>query len=488
MILTALCSLSSDVTSWRDGGGRPMAPTLSGEGAVEGGPGGALVMDGAAGVPLPNSQSHGPPRNPPAGSPALPLPQPPVGPGFPQYRGIMPPFMYPPYLPFPGPYGPQGPYRYPGPGEGPPPRFRQAVPQGGQREGGGEGPKRPSILKQDDLKELDELDHDGDDGWAGAHEEIDYSAKLKFSDDEGEEEGEEERSESKNELREQQRSQDAPPAASRSRASDSGGESRRTPPSNADNGPQPPSSKPGWAEEGGAGVGGQGAPTNFQDRAQNQGTSQGLGKPLPAQHQPAPGGPSPNAQPQDNDEDETWRQRRKQSSTEISAAVERARRRRDEEERRMEEERRAACAEKLKRLDEKQQQQLGSNTDGGSECKSPSLDGNSTAATGGSPCPSISASASSPNISQPPSPVLTPRSLQCCLSSRGPVLESSNVSEPAATAAMTPVQKRRSVPSRLCHSPCSPHWTCLYQKKPRKKPLAPHTFVLVVEVKEESTR
>lgn len=27
--------------------------------------------------------------------------------------------------------------------------------------------KRPSILKQDDLKELDELDHDNDEGWAG---------------------------------------------------------------------------------------------------------------------------------------------------------------------------------------------------------------------------------------------------------------------------------------------------------------------------------
>ncbi|KAM8937617.1 protein PRRC2A isoform 4-T4 [Lycaon pictus] len=53
------------------------------------------------------------------------------------------------------------------------------------------------------------------------------------------------------------------------------------------------------------------------------------------------------------DEDEAWRQRRKQSSSEISLAVERARRRREEEERRMQEERRAACAEKLKRLDEK---------------------------------------------------------------------------------------------------------------------------------------
>lgn len=132
----------------------------------------------------------------------------------------------------------------------------------------------------------------------GAHEEIDYSAKLKFSDDEGEEEGEEERTESNSDSRyvyiqclktthydcivygikmgnenenaiflilsEQQRSQDAPTATSRTRASDSGGDNRHTPPSNADNGPQPPSSKPGWAEEGGSSWGGQGAPSNYQ--------------------------------------------------------------------------------------------------------------------------------------------------------------------------------------------------------------------------------
>lgn len=35
-------------------------------------------------------------------------------------------------------------------------------------------------------------------GLTGPHEEIDYSAKLKFSDDEGDEEGEEERTESNN--------------------------------------------------------------------------------------------------------------------------------------------------------------------------------------------------------------------------------------------------------------------------------------------------
>lgn len=43
--------------------------------------------------------------------------------------------------------------------------------QGGPRDSG-EMVKRPSILKQDDLKELDELDHDGDDGWAGTEKEV----------------------------------------------------------------------------------------------------------------------------------------------------------------------------------------------------------------------------------------------------------------------------------------------------------------------------
>uniref|UniRef100_A0A3Q2P6N4 Proline-rich coiled-coil 2A n=1 Tax=Fundulus heteroclitus TaxID=8078 RepID=A0A3Q2P6N4_FUNHE len=438
-----------NVTSWRDGGGRALAPTLPGEGAAEGGTGGALVMDGAAVVPPPNSQM--PPRNPPAGSPALPLPQPPVGPGFPPYRGIIPPFMYPPYLPFPGPYGPQGPYRYPAPGEGPVPRFPRGQggpdrPHGGPRDSG-EVVKRPSILKQDDLKELDELDHDGDDGWAGAHEEIDYSAKLKFSDDEADEDGDQDKKDSKNDLREQQRSQDAPTANSHSRASDSGGESRHSPPSNADGVPQPPSSKPGSAEEGSSGWGNQAAPSNYQlgsqaatgrrpglggpreqpspppgpllgqgpysyyrqDRPHGQGAPLGPVKPAPVQLQPGSVAPATSPQPsvlvhgaQGDDEDETWRQRRKQSSTEISAAVERARRRREEEERRMEEERRAACAEKLKRLDEKQQQQQGSSSGAGGGSKTPSLDGNSAAATAGSPTPS--ASASSPNISQPASP------------------------------------------------------------------------------------
>lgn len=88
-----------------------------------------------------------------------------------------------------------------------PPRAPQTAPRLS------EAVNRPSILKQDDLKEFDELDQETDDGWAGewliigffnsvlsdlcsqlvthwfsfnpgAHEEVDYTEKLKFSDDE----------------------------------------------------------------------------------------------------------------------------------------------------------------------------------------------------------------------------------------------------------------------------------------------------------------
>lgn len=46
---------------------------------------------------------------------------------------------------------------------------------------------RPTIINAENLKGLDDLDTDADDGWAGLHEEVDYSEKLKFSDDEDEE-------------------------------------------------------------------------------------------------------------------------------------------------------------------------------------------------------------------------------------------------------------------------------------------------------------
>ncbi|TRZ01359.1 hypothetical protein DNTS_033248 [Danionella cerebrum] len=431
-----------NVTSWRDGGGRGLAPTLAGEEAVEGGAGGTMVMEGAGGaspIPQQNASSHGPPRTSPTSNPALPLPQPPIGPQFQAYRGIMPPFMYPPYLPFPPPFGPQVPYRFPPPNEAP--RFSRnqggvgpdGRPPGGPR---GEVVKRPSILKQDDLKELDELDHDGDEGWAGAQEEIDYSAKLKFSDDEGDD-GEEERSENKNgprESREQQRSQDGPTPVSRSRASDSGGESRHTPPSSAEDGSISPSSKPGWAEEGGSSWSSQANTGSYQDLPQSPVSSPVLAPQKPSVAQAKqPGGPTPppsntlHPQQQGEDEDETWRQRRKQSSTEISAAVERARRRREEEERRMQEERRAACAEKLKRLDEKQQQLT---IKPSSPCEAPAS----------SPSPSLSAQASSPSLSQPPSP---------CVDTEEPPLSCSLGS--ATTLALNNTNSRQRASSNSSH-------------------------------------
>ncbi|KAL7986405.1 hypothetical protein Chor_011571 [Crotalus horridus] len=279
-----------NATSWRDGGGR--------------GTDGELVPeDGRAGVSL----------------------QPGIPPQFPPYRGMMPPFMYPPYLPFPPPYGPQGPYRYPtaeaqrfqrlpGPRPAQPPsRTSEPV-------------SRPPVLKQDDLKEFDELDQENDEGWAGAHEEVDYTEKLKFSDEEDGKESDEETTESRNDE------------TSGPETQSSGAEAK----------------KAGTPKEDQSLV-----KTAWTENARPAEGAKDLPPPSPAVRPPPPPPPPPPnrgnwGQPNDfPDEDEAWRQRRKQSSTEISAAVERARRRREEEERRMQEERRAACAEKLKRLDEK---------------------------------------------------------------------------------------------------------------------------------------
>ncbi|XP_011378185.1 protein PRRC2A isoform X2 [Pteropus medius] len=257
--------------------------------------------------------------------------QPSGPPQFPPYRGMMPPFMYPPYLPFPPPYGPQGPYRYPTP-DGPS-RFPRVV---GPR---GSGPPmrlvepvgRPSILKEDNLKEFDQLDQENDDGWAGAHEEVDYTEKLKFSDEEDGRDSDEEGAEGHKESQ-STAGEERPPEADGKKGNSPSSElpppktawAETSRPSETESGPPIPKPPPPPPHRGPAGN--WGPPGDYPDRGK-----------LPAPE----------------DEDEAWRQRRKQSSSEISLAVERARRRREEEERRMQEERRAACAEKLKRLDEK---------------------------------------------------------------------------------------------------------------------------------------
>ncbi|XP_069491174.1 protein PRRC2A isoform X3 [Ambystoma mexicanum] len=310
-------------TSWRDGGGRSLnaAPGMEGENKD-------LMPEKISGSADPKLPSRGNEAMPRAG---VGMPQS-VPPQFPQYRGMMPPFMYPPYLAFPPPYGLQGSYRLPTPeGQNRFPRIpgpRPSQPQMRPSE-----VSRPSILKQDDLKEFDELDQEVEDGWAGAHEEVDYTEKLKFSDDEEGKESDEERTGREKQTASSEHQLPHPT---------DNGESKNAAPVE-----QLAPVKVAWKE----------VPNELEVEPT---AVQPLKCPVanrapPAELQTAavqekPPTPKP---PLGEDEDEAWRQRRKQSSSEISAAVERARRRREEEERRMQEERRAACAEKLKRLDEK---------------------------------------------------------------------------------------------------------------------------------------
>ncbi|XP_031665480.1 protein PRRC2B isoform X5 [Oncorhynchus kisutch] len=185
----------------------------------------------------------------------------------------------------------------------------------------GDRPPRPAIINADDLKDLDELDNDCEDGWAGIHEEVDYGEKLKFSDDEEEHvAGEKNRmwAEWENQRRERQLSL-------------SSGE-----------GPYP---QEGPEEEAYLAYQEQMAHRNTNGKfpsgeAQAQQKSSGLGM-------------AQQGEPLEDQEERQVPARAKFVSPELSEAVERARRRREEEERRAREERLAACAEKLKRLDEK---------------------------------------------------------------------------------------------------------------------------------------
>ncbi|XP_028318054.1 protein PRRC2B isoform X3 [Gouania willdenowi] len=182
----------------------------------------------------------------------------------------------------------------------------------------GERPVRPAIINPDDLKDLDELDNECDDGWAGLHEEVDYSEKLKFSDDE------EDRPPGDKKIwmdweRERDHQRDCQSSLS--------------------------SGEPSYPLEGlDEGYSYQQHHSEASRKTSNRyhtTETQQKGDPLSDQedHQRQPHNQAPP--------------RTKYVSPELSEAVERARRRREEEERRAREERLAACAEKLKKLDEK---------------------------------------------------------------------------------------------------------------------------------------
>ncbi|XP_024906945.1 protein PRRC2B isoform X4 [Pteropus alecto] len=185
---------------------------------------------------------------------------------------------------------------------------------------------RPTIINAENLKGLDDLDTDADDGWAGLHEEVDYSEKLKFSDDEEEEDVVKDgRPKCWDPRRQRQLSMSSADSADAKRAQEEGKDwsetvgmtraVRKVPE------PQPPSRKlHSWA-----------AGPDYQKSSM--------------------GGVFRQQSVEDKEDKPPPRQKFVQS--EMSEAVERARKRREEEERRAREERLAACAAKLKQLDQK---------------------------------------------------------------------------------------------------------------------------------------
>lgn len=159
-----------NVANWRDGGGKNSSSSEQENKSNE---------DGSTEVQDPNNSAE----KLPGAAAQLKLNGQQPG-QTPQYRGLMPPFagsMFQsfPRMPFPQM---QGSHRYPTPpeanrgsrGRHPPPPQSWAV----------EGVERPSIVKANELKELDNLDTEADEGWAGSQSEVDYSEQLNFSDDE----------------------------------------------------------------------------------------------------------------------------------------------------------------------------------------------------------------------------------------------------------------------------------------------------------------
>ncbi|XP_049629941.1 protein PRRC2B isoform X9 [Suncus etruscus] len=187
---------------------------------------------------------------------------------------------------------------------------------------------RPTIINAENLKGLDDLDTDADDGWAGLHEEVDYSEKLKFSDDEEEEEVVKDgrpKWDGWDPGRQRQLSLSSADSSDAKRTQEEGKDwgdpvgvtriIRKVPE------PQPPSRKlHSWAS----------GPDCQKSSAGSMFRQQSV-----------------------EDKEDKPPSRQKFIQSEMSEAVGRARKRREEEERRAREERLAACAAKLKQLDQK---------------------------------------------------------------------------------------------------------------------------------------
>ncbi|XP_039362123.1 protein PRRC2B isoform X3 [Mauremys reevesii] len=192
----------------------------------------------------------------------------------------------------------------------------------------GERAPRPTIINAENLKELDELDTDADDGWAGIHDEVDYSEKLKFSEDEEEEEA-------LKDGRQKWNTWDPRRQRQLSLSSADSADIKHTPEEGKN-----------WGDP----VGLSRSVVKVQGPQQPARKLNGW---TPASEYQKPPLGCILRQQSLEDKEEKVPLRQKFVHSEISEAVERARRRREEEERRAREERLAACAAKLKQLDQK---------------------------------------------------------------------------------------------------------------------------------------
>ncbi|XP_041064457.1 protein PRRC2C isoform X2 [Carcharodon carcharias] len=343
-----------NVACWRDGGGKTLPIMPGGSLDQDGKP--CTLEDGGTVTPELSDSHKGLDKRDGREKPSLPLTKingQLIIPPAPQFRGIMPPYMshtskiqFPHRLPYPAPST-----------KNQSSSLRQQHSQWCL-----DLHERPSIISANELKELDNLDTETDDGWAGAQSEVDYTEKLNFSD---EDEGASMQKED-DESRGEQISKAERLGSKTSESSDGQKEINECPSNKGSSdesavlqaAPQSPNKSSST----------RGLQTDRQDlgRTSVQPVARelrGLGS-VSVNQKPASQHPPPNRQigpgkyattkpllPSEGDE--AWRQRRKPSMSDVSAAVERARKRREEEERRMEEQRLAACAEKLKKLDEK---------------------------------------------------------------------------------------------------------------------------------------
>ncbi|XP_038650870.1 protein PRRC2C isoform X2 [Scyliorhinus canicula] len=344
-----------NVASWRDGGGKTIPIIPGGSLGQDGKP--CNLEDGGTATSEPNDSHKALDKQGKAPLPLTKINGQLIIPPAPQFRGLMPSYISQSKM--------QIPHRlqYPAPNtKNQSGSLRQQQSQWSQ-----DLLERPSIISANELKELDNLDMETDDGWAGAQSEVDYTEKLNFSDeDEGanlqkgngeicgdsdEQTNRIERLGSKtSESSDSQKETNECECPNNKGSSDESATLQAAPQS-------PSKSSPN-----------RGLQTDRQDLGRTSVPAvarelRGLGN-APVNQKPAPQHPPPNRQigpgkyattkpilPSEGDE--AWRQRRKPSMSDASAAIERARKRREEEERRMEEQRLAACAAKLKKLDEK---------------------------------------------------------------------------------------------------------------------------------------